>query len=337
MSDAARIDVADLKSRVDLVALAESRGVELRRAGHESTGLCPFHGEKTPSLFIDSEKGLFHCFGCGAGGDAVTFVMLCDNIPFKEAVALLAGTRSAAPRSATRRAVAPPTRPGLVAKTLWDRLPFRDEIGVNYLAERRILPSPIPSDVIRFNVGASGNSWLDARAREGYRVAFAARDGVGTVQNISLRHALPGKPPRRKTLVLMGCPTKGAAICSPEIQLLAGAEPEFARDEVLLVEGGTSWLGASLFFAEAIGNESIRPIWPLGVIGASNAASVVEAFAPIIRWRVLLLGFDADAAGERAIVAAAETARRVGAREIGRICPPTGKDWAEAVALERAS
>ncbi len=330
------IDFASIRATVDLVALVESRGVELRRSGREHVGLCPFHGEKTPSLYVDGEKGSFYCFGCEAHGDAVDFVRMLDGLTFEEALASLTG--AGAPRRAPRRAAAPPTRPGMVARALWERLPFRDEIGERYLESRGILPSPFPADVVRFNVGTSGNSWLDHRAAEGYRVAFGVRDGVGTVQNISLRHAIPDKPPKRKALVLMGCTTRGVAICSPDVQLLADAEPEFQHDEVLLVEGGTDVLGASLFFAEAITNESIRPIWVLGIIGAANAASVVEAFAKIIKWRRLLLGFDADAAGEKAVVAAAEAARRVGTREVGRIVPPDGaRDWAEAVARERAS
>lgn len=63
--------------------------VDLRRAGKEHTGLCPFHADKTPSLSVNEDKAVFHCFGCGAGGDVITFVELIENIPFKEACARL--------------------------------------------------------------------------------------------------------------------------------------------------------------------------------------------------------------------------------------------------------
>ena len=53
-------------------------------------GLCPFHGEKSPSFYVSPNKGLFHCFGCGAGGDIFTFLMMAEELSFKEAVDLLA-------------------------------------------------------------------------------------------------------------------------------------------------------------------------------------------------------------------------------------------------------
>ena len=55
-------------------------------------GLCPFHGEKTPSFHVNGEKGFFHCFGCGLGGDVFKFVELYDKVGFPDAVRQLAGT-----------------------------------------------------------------------------------------------------------------------------------------------------------------------------------------------------------------------------------------------------
>lgn len=62
----------------------------LRQRGKKHVGLCPFHSEKTPSFTVDAEKGLYHCFGCGAGGDVFTFVMEKESLGFPEAVAFLA-------------------------------------------------------------------------------------------------------------------------------------------------------------------------------------------------------------------------------------------------------
>lgn len=70
----------------DLVA----RRVALTRRGREHVGLCPFHKEKTPSFTVNDEKGFFHCFGCGAHGDVIGFVMQADNLAFPEAVERLA-------------------------------------------------------------------------------------------------------------------------------------------------------------------------------------------------------------------------------------------------------
>ncbi|HVB16749.1 MAG TPA: DNA primase [Stellaceae bacterium] len=80
----------ELRSRVALVELV-GRRVRLARHGREHSGLCPFHNEKTPSFYVVEDKGFFHCFGCGAHGDAIGFVMRADNLDFIEAVERLAG------------------------------------------------------------------------------------------------------------------------------------------------------------------------------------------------------------------------------------------------------
>jgi DNA primase len=66
------------------------RKVALKAHGHEFQGICPFHKEKTPSFTVSDEKGFYHCFGCGAHGDVVKFVMETENLPFPEAVKTLA-------------------------------------------------------------------------------------------------------------------------------------------------------------------------------------------------------------------------------------------------------
>src|SRR5271170_3691983 len=79
-----------LRSRVSLAGLV-GRRVKLVRRGREYAGLCPFHHEKTPSFYVVEDKGFFHCFGCGAHGDAIGFVMRADNLDFIEAIERLAG------------------------------------------------------------------------------------------------------------------------------------------------------------------------------------------------------------------------------------------------------
>src|SRR5947207_8122407 len=80
----------ELRSRVSLGDLV-GRRVRLARQGREQGGLCPFHNEKTPSFYVVEDKGFFHCFGCGAHGDAIGFLMRSDNLDFIEAVERLAG------------------------------------------------------------------------------------------------------------------------------------------------------------------------------------------------------------------------------------------------------
>jgi DNA primase len=79
----------DIRSAVDIVDLV-GRFVSLRKAGAHWKGLCPFHAEKTPSFTVNPQKGIFHCFGCGVGGDAFGFVMRQDRLSFPEAVRALA-------------------------------------------------------------------------------------------------------------------------------------------------------------------------------------------------------------------------------------------------------
>ena len=90
----------ELRGRISLVGLV-GRRVKLARRGREFAGLCPFHHEKTPSFYVVEDKEFFHCFGCGAHGDAIGFVMRADNLDFLEAVEKLAGEAGLAVPQAT--------------------------------------------------------------------------------------------------------------------------------------------------------------------------------------------------------------------------------------------
>ena len=81
--------IDDLKSQADIVQVVQST-VPLRRAGARYVGLCPFHAEKTPSFNVHPDKGFFHCFGCGVGGDVLKFVELQERLGFQDAVRHLA-------------------------------------------------------------------------------------------------------------------------------------------------------------------------------------------------------------------------------------------------------
>ena len=79
-----------MRDAVDMVDLVGTR-TELRRAGaNRYEGLCPFHEERTPSFGIDPVEKLYHCFGCGAGGDVFKFVMETEGLEFGEALESLA-------------------------------------------------------------------------------------------------------------------------------------------------------------------------------------------------------------------------------------------------------
>jgi DNA primase len=95
--------LAELRSAADIVQIVGEH-TRLKKAGRSWKGLCPFHNERTPSFTVDREKGLFHCFGCGAGGDVIHFVRQMDRLDFPEAVESLASRFGVAiPRRAFRR------------------------------------------------------------------------------------------------------------------------------------------------------------------------------------------------------------------------------------------
>jgi DNA primase len=81
--------IDELISRADIVEIVGAR-VALKKAGSNYKGLCPFHGEKTPSFTVSATKGFYHCFGCGEHGTAIGFLMNYDNLPFPDAIEALA-------------------------------------------------------------------------------------------------------------------------------------------------------------------------------------------------------------------------------------------------------
>jgi len=78
-----------VKQQADIVRVI-GEYVRLKKSGQNFTGLCPFHGEKTPSFAVHPVKQIFHCFGCGKGGDVLSFVMEMEKCPFPEAVRIVA-------------------------------------------------------------------------------------------------------------------------------------------------------------------------------------------------------------------------------------------------------
>lgn len=109
----------ELRARTRLSDLIGGK-LKLTRAGHEFSACCPFHGEKTPSFTVSDAKGFYHCFGCGAHGDAIRWLTDHEGLPFREAVAELAARAglelpSASPAAAARAARIAQVRPALAA------------------------------------------------------------------------------------------------------------------------------------------------------------------------------------------------------------------------------
>ena len=84
-----RVFLDELSARNDIVDIV-SQYVQLKKSGANYFGLCPFHNEKTASFSVSPDKQIFHCFGCGAGGGVITFVMKAEGLEFPDAVRYLA-------------------------------------------------------------------------------------------------------------------------------------------------------------------------------------------------------------------------------------------------------
>ncbi len=133
----------DLRNRLVLSEVV-GRRVKLVKRGREHTGLCPFHNEKTPSFTVSDEKGFYHCFGCGAHGSAMDFVMNTEGLSFPEAVERLAGQAGmSVPQESPQERERAEKRAGLIevleAATAWFEEQLASQAGQearDYLAAR---------------------------------------------------------------------------------------------------------------------------------------------------------------------------------------------------------
>jgi DNA primase len=159
--------------RVDIVDVV-SEHVALKRAGRRWVGLCPFHTEKTPSFTVSPERSLFKCFGCGRGGDVFTFVQLSENVPFIEAMRMLADRAGVELGPSRGQGQQGPDRADIARANDWAMRFFRsiflDESGGAsaraYVASRGFTEETVQ----RFNVGLTpgeGRSLENAAKKAG--------------------------------------------------------------------------------------------------------------------------------------------------------------------------
>ena len=165
----------ELIARTDIVDLV-SESVRLTKKGRNYWGLCPFHSEKTPSFSVSADKQIFKCFGCGKGGGAINFVMEMENLPFREAVEVLA-KRAGMEMPADIRgpsAGARQRREKLLAINKQAARTFHKWLyepegaqGLDYLRKRGLSQRTLT----RFGLGFAPNRWdalIEALAQEGY-------------------------------------------------------------------------------------------------------------------------------------------------------------------------
>ncbi|HVR45175.1 MAG TPA: DNA primase [Candidatus Binatia bacterium] len=174
----------EIRDRVDIASFI-GQYVPLRKRGNDLVGLCPFHAEKTPSFHVHPDRGFFKCFGCGAGGDVITFVQKLESAGFGDAVRMLAAKAGVelqpeSPRESRarneREAIYEANR---VAAAYFARMLAADAgAGARAYCSRRGFSA---ETIERFGLGYAPDSWGSLAAeleRNGFDLAVAAQAGL---------------------------------------------------------------------------------------------------------------------------------------------------------------
>jgi DNA primase len=338
-----------VKQAADIVEVISAH-TDLRRAGARWTGLCPFHDERTPSFSVDAQEKLYHCFGCGVGGDVIKFVEEKDGLGFAEAVELLADRygvelereqedpRAEARRQQRRRLEQLLERvAAYYANYLWES-PEASKAR-EYLAERGLGEEALRG----FGVGYAPSAWDKILVR-GQQAGFSVQElhGVGLVQRgregkeydrFRSRIMFPIRDRRGRTLGFGGRAMRsdqGAKYVNTaetdffhKSQLLYGVDKAKAAiakaNRAVVVEGYTDVLALHQAGVE----ESVA------VMGTAITGEQVAALSGMVEEVVLAL--DADSAGQEAML----RAQRVAAGRKMRLrvaAMPAGEDPAEMMA-----
>ena len=337
-----------VRDAIDFVELVNAR-TELRKAGQRRyTGLCPFHDERTPSFGIDPVEKLYHCFGCGEGGDVFKFVMETEGLDFGAALESLADragveleAETEDPQAAKRRdresrllALLERTAAYYV-RVLWEYNEAADARA--YLLGRGLTEGSLR----QFRVGYSPSAWdtvLNASRRAGYaneeiftaglairgregriydvfrgKVMFPLADRRGRVRGFGARAMRDGQGPKYVNTREGEVFTKGRQLFGVDIARAAAAK----AGAVVLAEGYTDVIALhQAGFANAVAS--------MGTALTTEQASELGNLAPLI-----LLCLDADAAGQ---TAAARAASALPSRlELRVVSLPPGADPADIV------
>ncbi len=340
-----------VKQATDIVEVISAH-TDLRRQGARWVGLCPFHEERTPSFSVDPQEKLYHCFGCGVGGDTIKFVEEKEGLGFAEAVELLAerygveierereDPRAEARRQQRRRLGELLDRTAsFYASYLWES----EEAGKarDYLAGRGL-----GEEVLRaFGVGYAPSAWDKVLVR-GQRAGFTVAElrsvglaqkgrGGGEYDRFRSRIIFPIRDRRGRSLGFGGRAMRsdqGAKYVNTaetdffhKSKMLYGidlAKEAIAKSgRAVVVEGYTDVLALHQAGVEEA----------IGVMGTAITEDQVAALSGMVEEVVLAL--DADAAGQEAML----RAQRVAAGRSMRLrvaAMPAGEDPAEMVATE---
>jgi DNA primase len=336
-------DVARVREATELVAVA-SEHMALKRVGRRYQGLCPFHSEKTPSFTVNPELGLYHCFGCGVGGDAIRFVREVEHLDFVGAVERLAGRAgitlryddAAVSRDRQRRDRLVEAMAAAVAR-YHQLLLEAPEAG---LARRYLRSRGFDGDVVRrFQLGWAPDRFDDL-SRELGQQKFSRQDlldaGLAFVNRANRlqdhfrgRLMFPIFDVRGDPVAFGGRTLEGQGPKyknSPESSLyqksrvlygLNWAKPDIvAKSEAVICEGYTDVLA---FFGAGVP----RAVATCGTALAEDHVRVLKNFSPS-----LVLAYDADDAGQAAAERIYQWESRYAVRLQVADLPP-GKDPAD--------
>jgi DNA primase len=305
----------EIRSRVDIVEIV-GQFVKLKRAGENWKGLCPFHTEKTPSFTVNPKRNIYHCFGCGAGGDVFSFLMRQDRVAFPEAVRTLATRAGVALPEAGGRA---PEADGKLealrrvmalaaefyTQSLWER---GGEKARAYLEQRGVDPEVAR----RFGLGYAPEGWnalLSVMARQAIGEEALVQAGLALP-----RQNAPGFYDRFRGRLLFPIRDVQGRVVAFGGRALSGEEPKYLNspETPLYVKGQMLY---ALDVAKTVIRERSRAIIVEGYLDCLMAhqhgfgetvAALGTAFTPaqlglLRRYadEVLAL-FDADAAGQKA-------------------------------------
>lgn len=337
----------ELRDRVDLVAIVQRR-VPLKKSGHDWKGLCPFHGEKTPSFYVVPDKRMFHCFGCGVSGDAIKFVMQVEGRSFREACEQLAAEAGVdltppdpeeARRSARRASLAEVNEKACTfyERVLWEHP--KGEIARAHLRERGITEDTAKA----WRLGYAPNLWdslckshalkgVDPRLVDEAGLGVPRKKGQGLYDRFRGRLMIPIRESGRIVGFggrLLEGQSDAKYLNSPDTPLYQKGLTLFALDrarDAIRREGVALYVEG---YFDAIGLHQASVQTAVATCGTALTDKHLELVTKAGA-RELVFVFDGDAAGLRAAQRASEIAAAAGVPARVMV-PPGGEDPDETV------
>ena len=316
--------IDDLKSHADIVQVVQERGVQLRRSGTAWKGLCPFHGEKTPSFQVNGDKGFFHCFGCGAGGDVIKFVELFDKITFPEAVRQLAarfGLPVPEPEDSRQDAEGQRDRDSLLKAHEVAASWFREQLATaaGAAARRQLQDRGLTEETIeRIGAGyapAAREALKTRLMKEGFPLPLLLRSGL-----VVQRDERTVLDRFRNRLIIPIHRDNGAIVAFGGRAMEEGQQPKYLNSpETPIYVKGRTLYGLHLSKAAITrakhavmveGYFDVAQAWQAGVtnVVASSGTALTPSQAKLLKRFAtkVVLSFDPDAAGQGAAARSSE-------------------------------